>query len=142
MNGNTWITEPIKLDFAGTGNSSAEPDKDLSNYTEAKTVGTVGELYQKESGLGKISLSCDETVFSKNATTYHHDLATFAAGMSTMIYNENKDATGNNNKNMEDALNALGYKEIKEVADKVEDKAPYCLAYKTVVLDGKKTNIL
>ena len=59
-----------------------------------------------------------------------------------MIYNENKDATGNNNKNMEDALNALGYKEIKEVADKVEDKAPYCLAYKTVVLDGKKTNIL
>lgn len=141
-NGNTWITEPIKLDFAGTGNSSAELDKDLSNYTEAKTVGTVGELYQKESGLGKISLSCDETVFSQNATTYHHDLATFAAGMSTMIYNESKDATGNNNKNMEDALNALGYKEIKEVADKVEDKAPYCLAYKTVVLDGKKTNIL
>lgn len=138
----TWLKTPTKVDFSGTGSSSTEPDEDLSDYPVAKTVGTVGELYQKDAGVGKIDLSCDETVFSEDATTYHHDLAVFAAGMSTMIYNAPKDERGNNNKHMEDALSNLDYKQIKEVADKDEDKAPYCLAYKTVVLDGKKTNIL
>ena len=50
-----------------------------------------------------------------------------------MMYNEDSS-------NIEDALCELGYKDIKQVPDKDGDKAPYCLAYKTINLNGKRTN--
>ena len=55
---------------------------------------TVGKLYQKDGGFGEIDLVCEENIFKEDATTYHHDLAKFAAGMATMLYNSSKNEEG------------------------------------------------
>lgn len=105
-------------------------------YNEASIVTTTGALYQKAAGMGSIKLTCNEKQFSQSSDVYCHDLAIFAAGMSTMVYNQTA-------ANVTTALHNLGYQNVKNIADSENGKvSPYWIANKTIILDGKKTTII
>lgn len=108
---------------------------EISGMEKAKTVSTTGALYQSDAGNGNIELSCDETILAENSFTYHHNLAIFAAGMATMLYNETEE-------NVQTALKNLGYLNVESVSDLDGKTSPYWIAHKTVSLNGKKTNIV
>ena len=115
-----------------------------SKYQEARDIYISAKLYQKESGLGEIKLHCDETKFNDSSSTYNHDLAQFAIGLSTMVYNEDKNEYGGLNTYIEDMMVEIGCDpdSIVYVQDDTGDTAPYLLANKTIILNGKKTHVL
>lgn len=127
-----------------------EENPNVKGIEKAKKISFYGKKYEEKyaekykNGVpeGSIKIEIDENDFSKSSLKYNHNLAMYGISMSTMMYNSGK----NGEKNIEDALNNLGYDKIYTKLnfgkDYAGDESPVVIASKEVNLDGEKTSLI